>query len=92
MDGSPYLAQALQSLGQPAPGPTASPFDPIAMQRLRQTAQAYQAQDPGGSYLGHNLMQAGRNLMGAPDRLGDSLSGGLGALARMFGQQQAPPY
>jgi len=58
--------------------------------RLAQQAKAYSATDPGGSYLGHQLMQAGRNVVGLPGQIG----GGLADLASRLGigAPQSAPY
>jgi hypothetical protein len=90
MAASPYLAQALQSLSATqSPQPTPQ-LTPEQMAQFAQKAQAYQQANPGGNYLGHNLMQAGRNIMGLPGQVG----GGLANLAQSFGigAPQSAPY
>lgn len=81
MDRSPYLVQALQALSaapQAAPTPR---LDPQQVATYARQARAWQTQNPGESYLGHNLMQAGRNVAAVPGQVGN----GLGALAQMLG-------
>lgn len=88
MDRSAYLAQALQSLGQAPQAASASPVDPQALAGVLKQRKAYETANPGGSYLGHNLMQAGRGAMAAPQNamgLLGNVAGPAGALGGLFG-------
>lgn len=83
MAQSPYLVQALQSLGQVPEASQAPGMDPQALAGVLKQRKAYEAANPGSSYLGHNLMQTGRNLMAAPGNVMTNLRGlpGLFGLA-----------
>jgi hypothetical protein len=74
MNRSPYLAQALQQLQQPPPAPQAVGPDLSALAALGKRAQAYRAANPGGNFVGHNLAQAGRNLVNAPSNAAHGLA------------------
>lgn len=69
MDRSPYLAQALQSLGQAPAAPAQGPgMVDLAMAMMRRQGGQPGAMPPRRS-IGQNLQQAGQNLMGVPGRL-----------------------
>jgi hypothetical protein len=74
MEQSQYLAQALQAMSQPNAAPQSPTFNPQGMANLAKQAQAFHAANPDGSFIGHQLMQAGRNVMGAPGRAVDGLA------------------
>lgn len=93
---SQYLAQAIQQMQGQAPAAPTSPAMSLGdMQKMAQQKQAWEAANPGQSYMAHGLSQMGQNLMGAPGRIGDAVSGlaqlpgqavsGLQALAQRFG-------
>lgn len=88
---SPYLAQALaQMKAQPDAQQPQGP-DLMAMQKASQAKDAWQAQNPGQSYMGHTIGQIGQNLAGIPQRLGQ-IPGQLAALpSQIMGQGQPPP-
>lgn len=81
MDRSQYLAQALQSLGQPAPAPPDPLISADQLAQIGKARKAYEAANPGQSYMAHGLQQAGQNLMAAP---GNAMSG-FANLARQLG-------
>lgn len=68
-DQSQYLAQALQSMGQQPQAPTYQGPNLQQMQAIAQKKQAWEAANPGQSYMGHGLEQMGQNLMNAPGNL-----------------------
>lgn len=88
MDRSAILAQALQSMGQQPAIQAPPPPDLAAIQRAGQAKQAWEAANPGQSYMGHNLQQMGQNVMDAPGKLmaapGNAM-GGLADLAKRLG-------
>lgn len=102
MDQSPYLVQALQGM-QAAPPAQAAPSGPslAQMQQMQQQKQAWEAANPGQSYMAHGIGQMGQNLAGAPGRVMDAVQGlgqvpgqamsGLQALAQRFGAGGLPP-
>lgn len=66
MDRSQYLVQALQQLQG---APTAQAPQGMSLQQMQDVAQkrqAWEAANPGQSYMGHGLQQMGQNIMGAP--------------------------
>ncbi len=89
-DQSQYLAQALQQMqGQPAINQPQG----MSLQQMQDVAKqkaAFEAANPGQSYMAHGLQQAGQNVMNAP---GNAMTG-LQQLAQRFGggQGQMPPY
>lgn len=66
---SQYLIQALQQGGQQPQGSTYQGPNLQQMQGMMQQKQAWEAQNPGQSYMGHGLQQLGQNLMNAPGKL-----------------------
>lgn len=90
MSDSQYLAQALQQMqGQPqAAQPQGMSLE--QMQKIGQAKAAFEAANPGQSYMAHGIQQAGQNVMNAP---GNAMTG-LQNLAQRFGggQGQMPPY
>lgn len=80
MEQSQYLAQALHAMSQPAPAQQSSTLNSQGMANLAKQAQAYHAANPDGSFIGHQFMQAGRNVMGAPQ----NAMNGLANLAQMI--------
>lgn len=68
-DQSPYLVQALQQMGQQPQGLTYQGPNLQQMQAIAQKKQAWEAANPGQSYMGHGLEQMGQNLMNAPGNL-----------------------
>lgn len=84
---SPYLAQALaQMKAQPdIQTPQAAPM--INMQAMKQgmaDKAAWEAANPGQSYMGHQVHQMGQNLAALPGRLAALPS-------QIMGQGQPPP-
>jgi hypothetical protein len=65
---SPYLSQALQSM-QAAPAAQQAAIDPAILAQQIKAGKSWKAENPGKSYLGHNLQQAGQNVMAAPSRV-----------------------
>lgn len=107
MAQSQYLAQALQSMGAPAGSPQGTPQMSLQqMQQIAQQKQAWEAANPGQSYMGHGLQQMGQNLMNAPgnvmgaiQNLGQvpgQVANGFQSLAQRFGggapAGMDPPY
>lgn len=89
MAASPYLVQALQALSQPAQQPQSGLALP-QMQKLAQQAQAWQAQNPGQSYMAHGLQSLGQNVMNAP---GNAMNGLRNLVQGLPGMgPQTPPY
>ena len=86
-DRSQYLAQALQAMQ--APTPDAQPTGPSLqqMQQVAQQRQAWEAANPGQSYMAHGFQQMGANIAQAPQNLmaapGQAM-GGLQRLAQSF--------
>ncbi len=80
-DQSQYLVQALQQMqagGQPqAQAPTMTPQQ---MQQVMQQRQAFEAANPGQSYMAHGLQQMGQNVMQAPQ----NAMSGLARLAQGY--------
>lgn len=74
MDRSQYLAQALQSMSAD-PGVQTQPTVPAVTPEQVQTRKAWQAANPGQSYMANNLRQAGQNVMQAPGNVMANLSG-----------------
>lgn len=72
MDRSQYLAAALQSLGQPAPEPPDPLISTQQLSQIGKSRKAFEAANPGKSYMAHGLKSAGQNLMDAP---GNAASG-----------------
>lgn len=102
MSESQYLAQALQQMSA-QPAQPASPQGPslAGMQKMAQDRAAWEAANPGQSYMAHGIGQMGQNIMGAPGRVLDSIQGlgqipgqamsGLQQLAQRFGGGGLPP-
>lgn len=84
---SPYLVQALQGMSQPPPKPQQMPV-PSADQlsKFFKDRDAWTTANPGQSYVGHNLAEAGRNLMAAPGNALAGLQNGVQALTSIPGQ------
>lgn len=80
MDRSAYLAQALQSMGQPQ-SPSSQGLSPQQMQHIADARKAFEAQNPGQSYMAHGLQQMGQDIMNAPQNAAQ----GLGRLAASLG-------
>lgn len=82
-DQSQYLAQALAAMQAQPQVSTGQPPNLVAMQHQAQQKQAWEAANPGQSYMGHNLSQMGQTAMGGP----------LGDLAKLlgYGQGQVTP-
>lgn len=93
MATSQYLAQALQQMSQPMSVPQGQTMDPSQMAALAQKGDAYRQTNPDGSFIGHNIMQAGRNLMAAPGNAAAGLMRLSQALPGMNpAMQQAQPF
>lgn len=82
MERSPYLTQALQSMGQSAPMPAQTGMDPTALAGAIKKRKEWQTANPGQSYMKHSLGQIGQglraapgNIMGAPKRLAEGVGG-----------------
>jgi hypothetical protein len=84
---SPYVLQAMQSLGQGMPPAQQPMMDPAMLAGAVKQRKAWQAQNPGGNYIAHNLMQAGRNVMGVPGQV----LGGIQSFPGLFGLGAKPP-
>jgi hypothetical protein len=89
MDSSPYLAQAIQSMSQTPAAPSGGGFaiSPDQARAFRAKADAFHAANPNGSFVGHQLMQAGRNVMNLPGQVGQGLYGLAQRLPGMGGSQ-----
>lgn len=72
---SPYLAQAIQSM-QAQPQAQQPTIDPQLLAQQLKAGKAWKAENPGKSYVGHNLQQAGQNIMATPSRLSGLLGMG----------------
>jgi len=87
MERSQYLAQALQSMGQ-APSMQMQTPDLAAMQQTMDARKAFEAANPGQSYMAHGLQQMGQNVMAAPRNMmaapGNVMSG-MSDLAQRLG-------
>lgn len=85
MDRSAYLVQALQEMGQPAPAPQQQGPDLASLKKVGDARKAYEAANPGKSYMAHGFQQMGQNIMQAPGNImaapGNVMSG-FGALAQ----------
>jgi hypothetical protein len=85
MASSPYLVQALQALSAPQSAPQAASPDLAGMQKAVGQRKAWEAANPGQSYMAHGFGQLAQNLRGAPQAVmaapGNALKGlqGLGA-------------
>lgn len=92
MERSPYLVQALQALQAPPPAAPAGP-DLAALKKMGDAKAAFEAANPGQSFMANNLQQMGQNVMQAPQNLmaapGNAMSG-LGALAQRLKVGPAP--
>lgn len=85
---SQYLAQALAQTPTFATPDYSGP-SPQGMLALAQKAKAFHAANPDGSFVGHQLMQAGRNLAAAP---GNAMNG-LARLAQSLpGMAKPQPF
>lgn len=70
MDRSAYLAQAIQAMQQGTPAPTAPQgLSPQQMAQAVQQRQAWEAANPGQSYMAHGLQQLGQNFQNAPSAI-----------------------
>lgn len=79
MDQSPYLVQALQQMQQSQPAAPQGPsLSPQQMAQVVKQKQAWEAANPGQSYIAHGFQQMGQNIMGAPQ----NVMSGLGRLAQ----------
>jgi hypothetical protein len=67
-----------------------SPVTAGGLAQLGKQAQAWQQANPGGNYLGHNLMQAGRNIMAIPGNVASGLQNLIQNVPGMG--PQTPPY
>jgi hypothetical protein len=88
MDRSQYLVQALQSLGQPAAAPPDPLVSPQQLAQIGKDRKAFEAANPGQSYMAHGFQQMGRNVMAAPGNLmaaPGNAAHGLADLARHLG-------
>lgn len=78
-DRSQYLAQALQSMGQQPPQAQAP--QGMSLQQMQDVAQkrkAFEAANPGQSYMAHGFQQMGQNIGNVPQTLanaGQNLAG-----------------
>jgi len=82
-DQSRYLAMALQQIGaQPAQGVAPQGPNVAGLQRMAQDRQAWEAANPGQSYMAHGIAQMGQNLANAPGRVADA----FGSLGQVPGQ------
>lgn len=99
---SQYLAQAIQSMqAQPSAAPAQPGMSLQQMQQMGQQKQAWEAANPGQSYMAHGIDQMGQNIMGAPGRVAGAIGNlgqvpgqamsGLQALAQRFGGGGMPP-
>lgn len=101
-DRSPYLVQALQSMQQGAPQAQAPQGPSLQqMQDIAQKRQAWEAANPGQSYMAHGFKQMGQNIMGAPGAMmqgaqniagipGQAASGFQNLIKGLPGFSQAP--
>lgn len=82
-DRNPYLVQALQQMQQGAPqAQQPQGMSLQQMQDIAQKRQAWEAANPGQSYMGHGLQQMGQNIMGAPG----AIAAAPGNAASSFGK------
>lgn len=66
MERSPYLAAALQALDQPPPKPREPLLTPQQLAQIAKDRKAFEAANPGQSYMAHGLKSAGQSLLDAP--------------------------
>lgn len=81
---SQYLARAIQEMGaQPQSSWRAPDLAQLqAMKKAGDRAREWKAQNPGASYMLHNLQGAGDALMGAPQAAIQNIGGLMGVQAR----------
>ena len=71
MERSQYLAALLASSPQAPQQPQTPDLAQMqAMAQQGQQAQAWKAQNPGQSYMGHNMQQMGQNAMSGLQKVG----------------------
>lgn len=68
-DRSQYLAQALQGMSQPPPQQAPQGMSLQQMQDVAQKRKAFEAANPGQSYMAHGFQQMGQNIANAPGNL-----------------------
>lgn len=84
-DRSPYLVQALQQMQQGAPQPQTSQGPSLQqMQDVVQKRQAWEAANPGQSYMQHGLQEMGQNIMGAPGAIAAAPGNAASGFAKMI--------
>lgn len=66
MDRSQYLVSALQALGEPAAAPADPLVTPQQLAQIGKSRKAFEAANPGQSYMAHGMQQMGQNIMQAP--------------------------
>ncbi|RAK51207.1 hypothetical protein [Phenylobacterium soli] len=91
MNQSQYLAQALNQSTQFAT-PTFDTPDPQTMKAFMDKAKAFHQANPDGSFIGHQFMQAGRNLMGAPQNAMTGFQKMMQGLPGMGAPQAQTPF
>lgn len=69
MDSSPYLVQALQQMQGQQPAQTPPGLSLGQMQQIADKRKAFEAANPGQSYMGHGMMQLGQDVMNMPSTL-----------------------
>jgi len=87
MERSQYLAQALQSMGSDPLQQGQSP-DLSEMKKIAEARKAFEAANPGQSYVANGMQQMGQNIMGAPAAMSaapGNVMSGMGDLAKRFG-------
>lgn len=85
MERSAYLTQALQSLSAPPEQAQAPTMDPGAMGEAIKRRKAWEAANPGQSYMANGVKQVGQNLAAVPG----NIAGIPGQLAAIPGNVMA---
>lgn len=98
MDQSQYLVQALQNMAQQPQQAAPQGPSPQQMAQAVQQRKAWEAANPGQSYMGHSVQQIGQNIGNIPQNLanaGQNIAGmpgdAMNALRRLGGGAPGMP-
>lgn len=83
MQSSPHLMQALQQM-QAAPEIAAPSIDVQALAQAAKKRKAFEAENPGQSYIKHQIGTMTGNLKAAPGNVVGAIRGVPGQLAGLF--------